>query len=112
MLEVLPEDMLLTNDAGNFSIFIHRYWRYNHPYTQLASTNGAMGYGVPAAVAAKLGPARRRSTPALIRLTRKPTGTGSRHVNAARWPSGGTGISNRGDLPGGGDAGVTEEGGA
>ncbi|MDQ3863390.1 MAG: thiamine pyrophosphate-binding protein [Actinomycetota bacterium] len=54
MRETLPEDALLTNDAGNFSIFIHRYWRYNHPATQLASTNGAMGYGVPAAVAAKL----------------------------------------------------------
>jgi acetolactate synthase I/II/III large subunit len=54
MLETLPADALLTNDAGNFSIFIHRYWRYNHPDTQLASTNGAMGYGVPAAVAAKL----------------------------------------------------------
>jgi acetolactate synthase I/II/III large subunit len=54
MREALPEDTLLTNDAGNFSTFIHRYWRYNHPGTQLASTNGAMGYGVPAAVAAKL----------------------------------------------------------
>jgi acetolactate synthase-1/2/3 large subunit len=54
MRETLPEDALLTNDAGNFSIFIHRYWRYDHPRTQLASTNGAMGYGVPAAVAAKL----------------------------------------------------------
>jgi acetolactate synthase-1/2/3 large subunit len=54
MREALPEDALLTNDAGNFSVFIHRYWRYNHPSTQLASTNGAMGYGVPAAVAAKL----------------------------------------------------------
>jgi len=54
MREALPEDTLLTNDAGNFSIFIHRYWRYGHPSTQLASTNGAMGYGVPAAVAAKL----------------------------------------------------------
>jgi acetolactate synthase I/II/III large subunit len=54
MLETLPADALLTNDAGNFSIFIHRYWRYNHPHTQLASTSGAMGYGVPAAVAAKL----------------------------------------------------------
>src|ERR671917_338731 len=54
MREALPEDALLTNDAGNFSIFIHRYWRYNHPRTQLASTNGAMGYGVPAAAAAKL----------------------------------------------------------
>jgi acetolactate synthase-1/2/3 large subunit len=54
MQEALPVDALLTNDAGNFSIFIHRYWRYNHAGTQLASTNGAMGYGVPAAVAAKL----------------------------------------------------------
>jgi acetolactate synthase-1/2/3 large subunit len=54
MRDALPEDALLTNDAGNFSVFIHRYWRYNHPSTQLASTNGAMGYGVPAAVAAKL----------------------------------------------------------
>jgi acetolactate synthase I/II/III large subunit len=54
MREALPEDVLLTNDAGNFSVFIHRYWRYNQPATQLASTNGAMGYGVPAAVAAKL----------------------------------------------------------
>jgi acetolactate synthase I/II/III large subunit len=54
MREVLPEDALLANDAGNFSVFIHRYWRYSHPATQLASTNGAMGYGVPAAVAAKL----------------------------------------------------------
>jgi acetolactate synthase I/II/III large subunit len=54
MLETLPEDALLTNDAGNFSVFVHRYWRYNHPDTQLAPTNGAMGYGVPAAVAAKL----------------------------------------------------------
>jgi acetolactate synthase-1/2/3 large subunit len=54
MLETLPDDALLANDAGNFSIFVHRYWRYNHPDTQLASTNGAMGYGVPAAVAAKL----------------------------------------------------------
>ena len=54
LMEVLPEDVLLTNDAGNFSGFLHRYWRYNHPRTQLAPANGAMGYGVPAAVAAKL----------------------------------------------------------
>lgn len=52
--EALPADTLMANDAGNFSIFLHRYWRYNHAATQLASTNGAMGYGVPAAVAAKL----------------------------------------------------------
>ncbi len=54
MKETLPEDAIVTNDAGNFSIFLHRYWRYNHPDTQLAPANGAMGYGVPAAVAAKL----------------------------------------------------------
>jgi len=54
MVETLPADSLLANDAGNFSVFVHRYWRYNHPDTQLAPTNGAMGYGVPAAVAAKL----------------------------------------------------------
>src|SRR5919107_5690342 len=54
MLETLPADSLLANDAGNFSVFLHRYWRFNHPDSQLASTNGAMGYGVPAAVAAKL----------------------------------------------------------
>ncbi len=53
--EVLPEDAVMTNDAGNFSAFLHRYWHYNHPRTQLAAANGAMGYGVPAAVAAKLG---------------------------------------------------------
>ncbi len=58
--EVLPEDALLTNDAGNFAGFLHRYWRYNHPRTQLAPSNGAMGYGVPAAVAAKLAAPDRR----------------------------------------------------
>jgi acetolactate synthase I/II/III large subunit len=51
---VLPDDAIMTNDAGNFSGFLHRYWRYNHAKTQLAPANGAMGYGVPAAVAAKL----------------------------------------------------------
>jgi acetolactate synthase I/II/III large subunit len=58
--EVLPEDAILTNDAGNFATFLHRYWRYNHPRTQLAPANGAMGYGVPAAVAAKLAASNRR----------------------------------------------------
>jgi acetolactate synthase I/II/III large subunit len=52
--QVLPQDAVLTNDAGNFSAFVHRYWRYNQPRTQVAPTSGAMGYGVPAAVAAKL----------------------------------------------------------
>jgi acetolactate synthase-1/2/3 large subunit len=58
--KVLPDNAIMTNDAGNFSGFLHRYWRYNHPKTQLAPANGAMGYGVPAAVAAKLAAPERR----------------------------------------------------
>lgn len=54
MRETLPRDAVIANDAGNFSAFLHRYWGYEHPRTQLAPTNGAMGYGVPSAVAAKL----------------------------------------------------------
>lgn len=54
MRKVFPEDSIIASDAGNFSIFLHRYWRFLHPSTQLAPTSGAMGYGVPAAVAAKL----------------------------------------------------------
>jgi acetolactate synthase-1/2/3 large subunit len=48
------EDTMITNGAGNFATYLHRYRRYNRPFTQLAPANGAMGYAVPAAVAAKL----------------------------------------------------------
>jgi acetolactate synthase I/II/III large subunit len=41
-------------DAGNYSAFLHRYWGHSHPRTQLTAADGAMGFGVPAAVAAKL----------------------------------------------------------
>lgn len=54
MRQVLPTDAVVTSDAGNFSTFLHRYWRHSHPRTQLAPASGAMGYGVPASVAAKL----------------------------------------------------------
>jgi acetolactate synthase-1/2/3 large subunit len=47
-------DAIVTNGAGNFSAWVHRFWRYHDYPTQLAPTSGAMGYGVPAAVAAKL----------------------------------------------------------
>ena len=53
-----PEDTVYTNGAGNFSAWLHRYTRYyglqHHGRTQLAPTAGAMGFGVPAAVAAAL----------------------------------------------------------
>jgi len=53
-----PEDSVLTNGAGNYSGWLHRYYRYpglqHSGRTQLAPTSGAMGYGVPAAIAASL----------------------------------------------------------
>lgn len=49
-----PADAVVTNDAGNFAGFVHRYWCFTAPRTQLAPANGAMGYAVPAAVAAKM----------------------------------------------------------
>lgn len=49
-----PEQTIICNGAGNFSGWWHRYWRYGGPGTQLAPTAGAMGYGVPAAVAGAL----------------------------------------------------------
>lgn len=60
MRRVLPADLLLVNDAGNFSLFGHRYWHFDHPHTQLGPTSGAMGYAVPAAIGAQLvAPGRR-----------------------------------------------------
>lgn len=50
----LPETAILTNGAGNYAAWLHRYYRYKSYRTQLAPTSGTMGYGLPAAVAAKL----------------------------------------------------------
>jgi acetolactate synthase-1/2/3 large subunit len=47
-------DAIVTNGAGNFSAWVHRFWRWHDYPTQLAPTSGAMGYGVPAGIAAKL----------------------------------------------------------
>ena len=49
----LPEDAIVTNGAGNYSTWMHRLFRYRGFRTQLAPYSGAMGYGVPAAIAAK-----------------------------------------------------------
>lgn len=54
MRDALPDDSIICNGAGNFSGWWHRYWHYNGFPSQLAPTAGAMGYGVPAAVAAAL----------------------------------------------------------
>jgi acetolactate synthase-1/2/3 large subunit len=50
----VPEDTIFCNGAGNFSVWLHRFHRYTGFRTQLGPTSGAMGYGLPAAIAAKL----------------------------------------------------------
>jgi acetolactate synthase-1/2/3 large subunit len=50
----LPPETIVTNGAGNFAGWIHRYYMYPGFRTELAPTSGSMGYGVPSAVAAKL----------------------------------------------------------
>jgi acetolactate synthase-1/2/3 large subunit len=50
----LGDQTIVANGAGNYTGWVHRYWRYGGFRTQLAPTSGAMGYGVPAAIAAKL----------------------------------------------------------
>ncbi len=52
--ETLPADAIICNGAGNFATWVHRYYQYRDFRTQLAPTNGSMGYGVPAAIAAKI----------------------------------------------------------
>ncbi|MGF6769718.1 acetolactate synthase-1/2/3 large subunit [Paraburkholderia sp. GAS199] len=51
--DTLPADAILTNGAGNYATWLHRHFSYRHYRSQLAPTSGAMGYGVPAAIAAK-----------------------------------------------------------
>ncbi len=60
MREAMPADTVICNGAGNYSGWWHRYWHYGPRGTQLAPTAGAMGYGVPAAVAAALRTPERR----------------------------------------------------
>jgi acetolactate synthase-1/2/3 large subunit len=50
----LPEDAVCTNGAGNYATWLHRFHRFRRFATQAAPTSGSMGYGLPAAVAAKL----------------------------------------------------------
>lgn len=62
---VLPDAAIMANGAGNYAIWLHRFWRYRRFGTQVAPTSGAMGYGLPGAVAAKL---RRPEAPVIAVL--------------------------------------------
>ena len=52
--DVLPNNAIIANGAGNYTAWVHRFYRYRTLGSQLAPTAGSMGYGLPAAVAAKL----------------------------------------------------------
>jgi acetolactate synthase-1/2/3 large subunit len=52
--QAMPRDAIIANGAGNFSVWLHRFFRYGAPGAQIAPTSGCMGYGVPAAIGAKI----------------------------------------------------------
>lgn len=52
--KTLPDDALLTNDAGNFAGWLHAFYPFKEKHTYVGPTSGAMGYGMPAALGAKL----------------------------------------------------------
>lgn len=51
---ILPSDVILTSDAGNFFGWMYRYYSFNEEGTYVGPTSGAMGYGLPSAIGAKL----------------------------------------------------------
>ncbi|MCI1591405.1 thiamine pyrophosphate-binding protein [Heyndrickxia oleronia] len=52
--ENLPENAIITNDAGNFAGWLHSYYQFHRKGTYIGPTSGAMGYGLPAAIGVKL----------------------------------------------------------
>src|SRR5699024_6061487 len=54
MDKILPDNTLLTNDAGNFAGWLHAFYPFKEKHTYVGPTSGAMGYGMPAALGAKL----------------------------------------------------------
>ncbi len=65
LIGAMPADTVYCNGAGNYATWVHRFWPFRGFATQLAPTSGSMGYGVPAAVAAKAFSPRARSWPSL-----------------------------------------------
>ncbi|MFE7202647.1 thiamine pyrophosphate-dependent enzyme [Pseudonocardia alni] len=50
----LPDDAVITNDAGNFAGWLHTFFRFRRPHTYVGAASGAMGYALPAAIGARL----------------------------------------------------------
>ena len=84
--DTLAANAIITNGAGNYSAWIHRYYRYQKMHTQLAPTSGSMGYGLPAAIAAKLREPKREvicfAGDGCLQMTMQEFGTACQH-NAA-----------------------------
>lgn len=55
LARILPPTAIIATDAGNFNGWVNRYWRFRQPRTFVSPISGCMGYGVPAAIGAKLG---------------------------------------------------------
>jgi len=60
LTEVLPEDVILTNGAGNFAVWPNKFFKFGPRARLLAPQSGSMGYGVPAAIAAKVASPERK----------------------------------------------------
>jgi acetolactate synthase-1/2/3 large subunit len=54
LMDVLPSDAIVASDAGNFYGWLSRYFRFRSPRSYVGPASGAMGYGLPAAIGAKL----------------------------------------------------------
>lgn len=54
LIEKLPSNTIITNDAGNFAGWLHTFYPFNEKNTYVGPTSGAMGYGMPAALGVKL----------------------------------------------------------
>lgn len=52
--DLVGERAVIANGAGNYAIWVHRFWRFRDLHAQVAPTSGTMGYGLPAGIAAKL----------------------------------------------------------
>jgi acetolactate synthase-1/2/3 large subunit len=52
--DTLPADTIFTNGAGNYAIWMQRFWRWRHADSYLGPVSGSMGYGLPAAIAARM----------------------------------------------------------
>lgn len=83
MADVLPQDAFVSVGAGNFALFPHRFMQFSHLGTQASPICGSMGYGLPAAIAAKLAFPQREvfafAGDGCFQMTMQEIGTAAQH---------------------------------